>query len=99
MVVALWVRVLGLAGNTDTLVAYLTKANNNADKPVKNYARKVMGDVHNLRVGNLISAIVLSGVTLLIIFLMRRTRTASSSRWALLIVLVLTSTPFYVIPI
>ncbi len=100
VIAGLAVRALGLLGSSDTLISYLVKTNADAKKPVANYlADHAQADLHALRVGAGIEAAVVAVALLLLAFSIRRTRTASGSRWALLIVLVLTSTPFYVIPV
>ncbi len=93
-------RALGLLGSTGTLNSYLIDLNARAKKPVANYVRDhLAGDLHSLRVSAVIQSIVVAVALVLIVFALRRTRTAGGSRWALLIIVVLTALPFYVIPV
>ncbi len=97
VVLALVVRALGLLGSTESLRRYLADQNDNAKKPIKNY--DVDGALHSLRVGSLIQTAVMAIALGLLVYALRRARSASGSRWALLIIIVLTSLPFYVVPI
>jgi hypothetical protein len=96
VVVGLWLRWLGLLGHDSTLIAWATKVNRNASKPVKDF--DPVGYVHSIRVSAVVIAVVLSIAIALLIGVMRSTRSASTSRWGLLIVLVLTQIPLWVIP-
>jgi hypothetical protein len=94
------VRALGLLGSTGTLQAFVKTANAKAKKPKDPYtAQLIAKDIHALRQGALIEAAVIAIAVLLLVVALRRVRSASGSRWALLIMLVLTSLPFYVVPI
>ena len=55
--------------------------------------------LHQLRSSTLFNVAIVGVALLLLIFAVRRTRSASGSRWALLIVLVFTQLPAYVIPV
>jgi hypothetical protein len=56
-------------------------------------------DVHSLRQGTLLMGAVVAVALVLLTFALRRARTASGTRWAMLILMLFTSLPFYVIPI
>ncbi len=90
-------RALGLLGSSGTLGNYLSNLNAKAKNPVKNY--NVADAVHSYRISTLIQSAVVALALLMLVFALRRTRSASGSRWALLIIVVLTSLPFYVVPI
>jgi hypothetical protein len=94
MVVASVARALLLLGNTSTLTAYAIAQN--AKKPVKGF--DAVQAVHQFRSGALITAVVIGLALLLLAWALRRTRSASASRWAMLIVFLFTGLPFYVIP-
>jgi hypothetical protein len=99
---ALVLRGLLLLGYTGTLQNYLISVNRKADKPKKHYgvgSSALNADLHQLRQATLVNVAVVAVALLLLIFALRRTRSASGSRWALLIVVVFTQLPAYVIPI
>lgn len=100
-IAALLARGLLLLGSTGTLNQYLISLNKKADKPKKNYVHSgaLSHDLHQLRTSTLVNVAIVAAALLLLIFALRRTRAASGSRWALLIVLVFTQLPAYVIPI
>ena len=98
-VVGLVVRALTLLGSSSTLSSYLTNLNAKAKKPVANYSQHVAADLHSLRVGALVQSGVVVVALLLLVTALRRTRSANGSRWGLLIIIVLTSLPFYVVPV
>ena len=84
MVVATWAQALLLLGNTGKLAAYLTDLNKHAKKPQANF--DALKSVHHLRQQNFFQAVLYTVVVLLLIWAMRRARSASASRWALVIV-------------
>lgn len=94
-------RGLLLLGSTSTLTSYLVNANNKAgDKKKTPYgADQINADLHSLRQGTLVMGLVIAVALTLLVFAVRRARSASGSRWALLILMVFTSLPFYVVPI
>jgi hypothetical protein len=95
MIVAGFARALLLLGNTPTLTKFVI--DQNAKKPQKNF--DAASSVHQLRSGALISAVVIAVALGLLAWAIRRTRSASASRWALLVVFAFTGPlPFYVIP-
>jgi hypothetical protein len=98
---ALVVRGLSMLGFTNELQQFLINSNNNAkDKKKPNYVRDhLAADLHALRQGTLLMGVVIAIALTLLIFAVRRVRTASGSRWAMLIVMLFTSLPFYIVPI
>lgn len=98
---ALVVRGLGMLGFTHELQQFLITSNNNAGSKKKpNYIRDHLAtDLHALRQGTLLMGVVIALALVLLIFALRRVRTASGSRWAMLIVMLFTSLPFYIVPI
>jgi hypothetical protein len=99
MVVGLVARALVLLGSTSTLQGYVIYANSKAKKPDKNFtATDVANAVHDYRISGLANAAVVGVATLLLIWALRSTRTASASRWALLVVFLYTGMPFYIVP-
>ncbi len=99
--VALVARGLTLLGSTSQLRAFLVKANNDAGskKKVPYGPDKVSSDLHALRQGTLLTGVVIGLALVLLLLAYRRVRTASGSRWAMLIVMIFTTLPLYVIPI
>jgi hypothetical protein len=96
MIVAGFVRALLLLGNTSTLTKFVIDQNHK--KPQKGF--DATNSVHQLRTSAVISAVVLAVALGLLAWALRRTRSASASRWALLIVFLipLGPLPLYVIP-
>jgi hypothetical protein len=94
-------RAILLQGSTGQLQKFLIHANSTAgDKKKPNYvADHLSADLHALRQGALLMGVVIALALVLIIFALRRVRTASPSRWAMLIVLLFTELPFYVLPV
>jgi hypothetical protein len=96
MCVAGLARALLLFGNTSTLLAYVTKQNAKAKHPDKTF--DAVKAVHQFRESTLISAVVVGIALLLLAWALRRPRSASPSRWAMLIVFFFTGLPFYIVP-
>ena len=96
VVVFMAVRALGLLGSSSMLKAYLIDANKKAKKPKNPF--DVDGALHTLRQGALLNLLIFGVVMLLLVWAMRRPRSASSSRWVLLIVMVFTQLPLYLVP-
>lgn len=90
------VRALLLLGYTTKLQQYVTDLNNKAKKPDKHF--NVAHAVHAVRDGALVQAAVYGVALLLLAYALRRSRTASGTRWAMLVIFVLTGLPFYIIP-
>jgi hypothetical protein len=97
MIVASLAHALLLLGNTAMLTSYAIKQNAKAKSPVKNF--DVVNAVHQYRSGAVITAVVIGLALVLLGWALRRTRSASASRWAMLIVFVFTGLPFQVIPV
>lgn len=94
------VRALALRGYSSQLTSWLIDMNHKAKNPVKDYnATRVAHDLAQLRSGALIQALVLSAALAILAFSLRRARGASGARWALIIILVLTSGPLAVVPV
>jgi hypothetical protein len=89
-------RALLLYGNTSTLLAYVTKQNAKAKHPDKTF--DAVKAVHQFRESTLLSAVVVGIALLLLAWALRRPRSASPSRWAMLVVFFFTGLPFYIIP-
>jgi hypothetical protein len=96
MFVGGFARALLLLGNTSTLLSYATDVNKKAKKPDKNF--DAVKAVHQFRESALVQAAVIGVILLLLAWALRRSRSASATRWALLIVFFFTGMPFYVIP-
>jgi hypothetical protein len=93
-------RAASLFGYSDQLRQWLIDNNHDAKKPKNPYGpAQVADDLHQLRVGGLFQGAVLAAALLLLAFLLRRPGTATMSRWALIIVMVLTGAPFALIPV
>jgi hypothetical protein len=103
----LLLRSLGVLGFSDQLQRLLIKSNrdlkpsNKNRKPLNEYvfgSHDVLHDLHSLRVSYVWQGVILAVALLLLAFSLRRTSTASVTRWALLIVMVITASPLQVIP-
>lgn len=100
MAVALLARALLLLGSTPMLQDFVVKLNDKAKTPIKPYTQdKIDNSVHLLRQGAFVQAGVFGLALLLLAWALRRTRSASGTRWAVLVVFVYTQMPFYVLPI
>jgi hypothetical protein len=97
LVLALWMRGLGLLGHQSGLERYATHVNDTAKKPDKSFDPE--NYVHGLRMSAFVTAAILTVVIVLLVMTMRRTRSASASRWGVLIFLVLLGIPYSVIPV
>jgi hypothetical protein len=89
-------RGLLLLGNTAMLEAYATKQNAKAKHPAANF--DAVKAVHQIRESALVSAAVVGAALLLLAWALRRARSASPTRWALLVVFFFTGLPFYILP-
>jgi hypothetical protein len=98
---ALIVRGVALLGSTSKLTAFLIKSNNDAGskKKVPYGATQVHNDLHALRQGTLLTGVIIALALVLLLLAFRRVRTASGSRWAMLIVMLFTLLPTYGLPI
>jgi hypothetical protein len=96
LVLALWVRGLGVLGDDAGLEQYANRLNAKADKPDKNF--DAANYVHSLRLSAFVTAAILTFVLVLLVAAMRRTRSASASRWGVLIFLILLGVPYSIIP-
>ena len=93
------VRAGSMFGYTDQLSKLLVDSNTKAKKPRSPYtSTQIADDLHRLRINGLWQGLVVAAALLLLAFSLRRTSTASVTRWALLVVMVLTGGPFTVIP-
>ena len=83
-------QALTLRGSTAELTKYLVYTNSKAKKPKNPYtASDIVNDLHSLRTSALVVAALSAVVLLMIIYMMRRPRSASASRWAVLVIAVL----------
>lgn len=96
--------VLGFGGDLQRLLITSNrdlKATNKNRKPVNEYvfgSHDVLHDLHSLRVSYVWQGIILAVALLLLAWSLRRPSTASVTRWALLIVMVITASPLQIIP-
>lgn len=97
LALALWVRALGLLGHQSGLEKYAIQLNQKADKPDKNF--DAANYVHSVRLSAFVTAALLTAIMVLLIWAMRRTRSASVSRWGIVIILVLLGIPYSVVPV
>lgn len=87
-------------GYTDQLGQLLKDTNAKAKNPVKDYdAARIASDLHSIRINGLWQGIVIAGALLLLAFSLRRLNTANVTRWALIVVMVMTGGPLTVNPI
>ncbi len=99
---ALVARGLTLFGSTGKLNALMIKANNDATgskKKVPYTASEIAKDVHTYRQGAILQGVIIGFALVLLLLAYRRTRTASGSRWAMLIVMLFTFLPLSIIPV
>lgn len=103
----LLVRVVAMFGFGDQLQRLLIKSNRDLKvtdknrKPLDQYvfnSHPVLHDLHTLRINGLWQGIILALALVLLALSLRRPSTATVTRWALLIVMVITASPFQVIP-
>lgn len=93
------IRALGLLGSTNALARFLKHANDISKTPKKNYTlADAANDVPKLRQSAFINFVLLAVLIAMLIWGLRRTRSASPSRWVLLVVFVFTQLPLYIIP-
>jgi hypothetical protein len=99
--VALVARGLTLFGSTGKLNALMIKANNDAGskKKVPYTPSQIADDVHKYRQGAILQGVIIGLALVLLLLAYRRTRTASGSRWAMLIVMLFTFLPLSIIPV
>jgi hypothetical protein len=94
------VHLVSMFGYTDQLSELLRESNQKAKKPVANYgATQIADDLHRVRVNGLWQGLVVAGALLLLAFSLRRVSTASVTRWALIVVMVMTGGPLAVNPV
>jgi hypothetical protein len=101
-VVFTMVRALSLRGYTSQLSQWLIDSNNKATgkNHKANYsASDVAHDLAQLRSGVLLQSVIVSIALVILGVSLRRVRGASGARWAVLIVIVLTSGPLAVVPV
>ncbi|HEU5006903.1 MAG TPA: hypothetical protein VFT67_08025 [Jatrophihabitantaceae bacterium] len=101
-VVFTMLRALALRGYTSQLSQWLIDSNNKATG--KNHkahytASDVAHDLAQLRSGVLLQSVIVSIALVILGLSLRRVRGASGARWAILIVIVLTSGPLAVVPV
>jgi hypothetical protein len=95
----LLVRVVTMFGSSDQLRRLLVDSNNKANKPKIPYGpSQIADDLHRLRVNGLWQGLVVAAALLLLAFSLRRVSSAGVTRWALLVVMVLTGGPFNIVP-
>ncbi len=95
-------QALALRGWTSQLSQWLIQRNNQAtgkNKKSPYTAADVAHDLAQMRSGALLQAVVVTVALAVLGYSLRRTRGASGARWALLIIIVLTSAPLAVVPI
>jgi multisubunit Na+/H+ antiporter MnhB subunit len=95
-------RAVALRGYTSQLSQWLIDTNNKATgkNHKANYGPdKVAHDLAQLRSGALTQGLIITAALVLLGLALRRTRAASGARWALLVVIVLTSGPLAIMPV
>lgn len=95
-------QALALRGSSSQLSQWLIDRNNKAtgkNKKSPYTAADVAHDLSQMRSGALLQGIVVAVALAVLGYSLRRTRGASGARWALLIIVVLTSAPLAVVPI
>lgn len=98
-VVFMAIRTVSIFGYTDQLSRLLVKSNHDAKTPKNPYGpAQVAHDLHAWRTSGVWQALIVSIALLLLAYSLRKAGTASLTRWALLIVIVMTGGPFTVVP-
>jgi hypothetical protein len=98
-VVLMIIRTVSIFGYTDQLSRLLVKSNHDAKTPKNPYGpAQVAHDLHAWRISGVWQALIVSIALLLLGYSLRKASTASITRWAVLIVLVMTGGPFTVVP-
>jgi hypothetical protein len=93
------VRIASMFGSTAQWDRLLVHENNKAKKPVHPYGpAQIADDLHRLRVTNVVQGAVIAAALLVLALLLRRAGTATMSRWALVVVMLVTFAPFSVVP-
>jgi hypothetical protein len=88
-----------LFGNTTKLTKLLVDSNANAKKPKLNYtATQIAHDLHQFRIGTVVQTIAVAIAMVILALLLRKVRSASLGRWALIVIMVITGGPFLAIP-
>jgi hypothetical protein len=93
------IRAVSMFGYTGQLKRLLVDTNKDAKHPKNPYTTTdIANDLHSVRVNGLWQGIIVAVALLLLAYSLRKTATASVTRWALLIVMIMTGGPFTVIP-
>lgn len=92
----LLIQAVSFLGFDDTLTKLIVQNAKDSKKTLK--PGDIPHDLHALRFQAWITFGLMAVVIGLLAYSLRRTRSASGSRWALLVALVLTRLPFYIIP-
>lgn len=93
------VRAFLMLGYTAQLTKFVRHANATSKSPDKHFtAADAAHAVHTVRTSGFVNAAVVAVALLLLLWAMRRTRSASISRWVMLIVFVFTGLPLQVMP-
>jgi hypothetical protein len=93
------IRVASMFGYTSQLNALLAKSNHDAKHPKVPYGPvEIAHDLHKVRTSGLWQGLVVGIALLLLAYSLRKVATASVTRWALLIIMIMTGGPFSVIP-
>jgi hypothetical protein len=99
-VVFLAIHTASMFGYTDQLRQLLQDSNAKAKKPVNPYGpTQIAHDLHQIRVNGVWQGVIVAGALLLLAFSLRRTSTAGVTRWALIVVMVMTGGPLAVNPV
>jgi hypothetical protein len=106
-IVAGLVRAVSMRGHTAQFEQWLFDTNKKAKKPKSPYSldptntkgfAALTHDLHTVRSTAMLQAIVIGIALVLLVFVLRRVRSAGMGRIALIVITVLTEGPFYVIP-
>jgi hypothetical protein len=99
-VVFMVVHIASMFAYTDQLSRLLRDSNAKLKKPHNPYgAAEIANDLHRIRVNGLWQGIIVAAALLLLAFSLRRVNTASVTRWALIVVMVMTGGPLAVNPV
>jgi hypothetical protein len=92
--------IVSMFGYTSQLSELLKDSNSKAKKPIANYGpSQIADDLHRIRINGLWQGLVIAAALLLLAFSLRRVSTASVTRWALIVVMVMTGGPLAVNPV
>lgn len=94
------VHLVSMFGYTDQLSQLLRDGNAKLKKPKSPYGpSQIADDLHQIRINGVWQGVIVAAALLLLAFSLRRVNTAGVTRWALIVVMVMTGGPLAVNPV